>query len=71
VSRGQVLTVLTEMLSLLGEGPTVYNTHSFRIGKATDLVLQGYSTSQILTIGRWKSVKAFERYIKPGKISTT
>lgn len=41
-----------------------YNTHSFRLGKATDMYKQGYSDSQIQKAGRWKSA-AFKKYIKP------
>lgn len=37
-------------------------THSFRIGRATDLALQGTTESDIQKFGRWKST-AFLKYI--------
>ena len=42
----------------------VFNTHSFRIGRATLWAKQGYSSSQIQHMGRWSS-DAFEKYIRP------
>ena len=41
-----------------------YNTHSFRIGRATDLSQEGASDSTIKSAGRWTSA-AFKKYIKP------
>ena len=41
-----------------------YGTHSFRIGRCTDLASLGYSNNQIKMIGRWKS-DAYKRYIRP------
>lgn len=41
-----------------------FNTHSFRIGRATDMYVEGYSDLQISKAGRWNS-KAFLKYIKP------
>lgn len=50
--------------------PSHYNTHSFRIGKATDMAKQGYSYSQIALLGRWNS-NAFLKYIRPTVIHGT
>ena len=41
-----------------------YNTHSFRIGKGTDMAMDGASILQIQQTGRWKSF-SFLRYIRP------
>jgi hypothetical protein len=38
-------------------------THSFRIGRATDLALKGISDDQIKMLGRWSS-NSFSRYIR-------
>ena len=57
------LTLCTSHLSMKG----LYNTHSFRIGKATDMVDEGYTDEQIITYGRWKS-NAFRLYIRPDTI---
>ena len=35
--------------------PLQYDTHSFRIGRATDLSKGGRSLSKIKRAGRWKS----------------
>lgn len=45
-----------------------FNTHSFRIGCATDLFLQGNTEARIKAIGRWKS-NAFREYIRPAYIN--
>ena len=44
-----------------------YGTHSFRIGRCTDLNKLGYSENQIKLIGRWNS-SAFKNYIRPDEI---
>ncbi|KAH3876406.1 hypothetical protein DPMN_000246 [Dreissena polymorpha] len=38
-------------------------THSFRIGRATDLATQGITTETIMVLDRWKST-AYESYIR-------
>ena len=43
---------------------TRYNTHSFRIGRTTNMMLEGYSEAQIKVAGRWIS-NAFIRYSRP------
>ena len=55
---------INSILLTVGLKPNEYNTHSFRIGKATDMWAQGYSDAQICLAGRWNS-KAFKKYIKP------
>jgi site-specific recombinase XerD len=52
------------ILHSLGMRAADYNTHSFRIGRATDMYTQGFSDAQIAMAGRWKS-RAFVTYIKP------
>lgn len=41
-----------------------YSSHSFRIGRATDLAAMGVSTEKIMELGRWRS-RAVTRYIRP------
>ena len=43
--------------------PNLYDTHSFRIGRATDLRKQGLSVEDIKTQGRWKS-NAVYKYLR-------
>ena len=56
--------MLVGVLEASGVKATEYNTHSFRIGKATDMWKQGYTDMQICLAGRWNS-KAYKKYIKP------
>ena len=42
-----------------------FNTHSFRIGRATELHSLGAAENEIMASGRWSS-NAFKRYIRPG-----
>lgn len=70
VLRQQVVQHLQSLLRLVGIKASNYNTHSFRIGKATDMASKGYTHAQIAIVGRWKS-NAFLKYIKPTLIHAT
>ena len=70
ISRQQIAQVLQTLLPTQHLNPAHYNTHSFRIGKATDMAKHRASYAQIATLGRWKS-NAFMRYIKPTIIHGT
>ena len=43
------------MIKNLGLDPSIYDTHSFRIGRATDMNRLGYKLETIKYVGRWKS----------------
>ena len=70
ICRQQISDVLDTLLVNIGLVSKDYNTHSFRIGKATDMAKQGYSHAQIAMLGRWRS-NAFLKYIKPTTIHGT
>ena len=63
VTRQHLSDVLKEIITSLSMNPNHYNTHSFRIGKATDLAENNYTHTQIAMIGRWKSYE-FQKYLK-------
>ena len=67
ITRNQLATRLKRCIKDLGLDSSRYNTHSFRIGKATDMYKDGYSDRQIAEAGRWKS-NAFLNYIRPNHI---
>ena len=46
--------LLKKMLRNINLNPALYGTHSFRIGRATDLQKTGYTVEQIKRLGRWK-----------------
>jgi hypothetical protein len=62
LTRSQFQAVLQKCISFCGI-PGHFATHSFRIGRATDLALQGFPNHKIQTLGRWKSM-AFQKYIR-------
>jgi site-specific recombinase XerD len=64
LSRQSLANTLHGLLTRIHLKPHLYNTHSFSIGKATDMAKQEFSYSQFAMLGRWKS-NAFLRYIKP------
>lgn len=66
-SRAFILKNLNEDLEGIGLNSALYNTHSFRKGRATSMASQGYSTEQIKLIGRWKT-NAYSSYIQPKSI---
>lgn len=47
--------ITNELLEAIGEDPTHFGTHSYRIGGATALFAQGASDTIIRTMGRWSS----------------
>ena len=67
IKREDVAKVLKDTLALLVPDISRYNTHSFRIGRTTDLVSLGTPDSVIRETGRWRS-DAFKTYIKPSAI---
>ena len=55
--------ILRKMLKKMGLNSKLYDTHSFRIGRASDLMKNGYSIDRIKQLGRWKSNAVF-KYIR-------
>ena len=55
--------VLSKLFKRLEINPVHYSFHSFRIGRATDLLKFGKSVEQIQRIGRWRS-NAMYKYFK-------
>lgn len=64
VSRSQFTDVLNNALSFIGLSPTSYKGHSFRIGSCTWHMEQGFTDTQLRSLGRWRS-NAFLKYIRP------
>ena len=67
LNRLDIAEVMKRHLNILGYPEEEYNTHSFRIGKTTDMAKEGYSHAQIAMAGRWAS-NAYQKYIKPDLI---
>ena len=64
VTPSQVRVVLRNCLTSLNLNPSLYNTQSCRIGRASDLLLRHHWTvDRIKTAGRWRSSAVF-RYLK-------
>lgn len=61
--RTEFAKVLKQCVKYLGLCPENYNTHSLRIGRATDLALLGIPDHIIKATGRWKS-QAYLKYIR-------
>ena len=58
-----VRKVLKKALKNLGLEPKHYGTHSFRIGRASDLLKRGVPLEEIKRVGRWRSNAVF-RYLR-------
>jgi site-specific recombinase XerD len=67
LTRDYVAKKLRSALSMALLDSSEFNTHSFRIGRATDMAAAGASDRQIMIAGRWKSL-AFKKYIRPAII---
>ena len=50
-----IRSLLRELIGNLGLNPESYDTHSFRIGRATDLMKRGDDLETVKRMGRWKS----------------
>lgn len=69
INRSKFVKLLKISLDQVGLSNTNINTHSFRVGRATDLSLSNYSDTHIQEIGRWRS-NAYKRYIRPSAVSS-
>ena len=66
-SQPHVLRALQRIFVLLGVNhAAAFAYKSFRSGHATEMAAEGYTLSQILEAGCWKS-SAFARYIDEGE----
>ena len=63
LSRYLVQKTLKKSLTRIGCDATRFNTHSFRVGRASDLATQGVSEQIIRETGRWNS-NAFMKYLR-------
>lgn len=59
---------LKTSIAHLGMSPDLYNTHSFRIGRATQLATDHTPDNIIRSVGRWRS-SAYQSYIRPHAIN--
>lgn len=64
ITNKQFTKTLRRCISKLGLDPSLYTSHSFRIGGATFAHSQNLSDSQIRQLGRWNS-DAFKSYLRP------
>ena len=70
VSRNMFAKQLNDCLKFCDLNPSVYKSHSFRIGAASLAAEHGVSDAQIRILGRWKS-NAFHKYIRVQTLTTT
>lgn len=64
VTRVQFSAVLNKCVQCSSlSAKTLYKTHSFRIGRATDLAIQGLPSEAIMKMGRWSST-CYNLYIR-------
>ncbi|CAC5420120.1 unnamed protein product [Mytilus coruscus] len=64
LTRYQFSAVLKKSLAVLGYKGSNYKSHSFRIGMATTLSIEGYADDYIKALGRWKSDSSYLEYIR-------
>ena len=63
VTRDFIASHLKSIIKSLGLNDRLYNTHSFRIGRASDMAKKGVPEQIIKRTGRWEST-AYTRYIR-------
>jgi hypothetical protein len=64
VTRQHVADAIKATASTLGVDPTLFSTHSLRIGAATTLAARQVSTLDILSWGRWRTEATALRYLR-------
>ena len=60
VKASQVRSTLRRLIRRMGLDDELYDTHSFRIGCATDLFKRGYTVEKIKKMGRWRSNAVYQ-----------
>ena len=55
-----VRKIMRELIDSIGLDSNLYDTHSFRIGRATDMLKAGFTVEQIKRKGRWRSNAVFK-----------
>ncbi len=65
INRSQFTNILNNCLAFLDLHNSRLTSHSFRIGRATLGLEQGMTLEQLLMLGRWKSISALTKYLKP------
>ena len=63
VKATQARSVLKAIIKSLNLNEKLYNTHSLRIGRTSDLIKYGYSIKEVQRMGRWRS-SAVYKYIQ-------
>ena len=63
VTTNHVRIILKKLIANLGLIADHYNTHSLRIGRASDLIKYGYSVEEVKRMGRWRSSCVY-KYIR-------
>ena len=63
VMRYQFGAILIKAIAQVGLSGSYYKSHSFRIGRATDLAVAGVSCDEIKASGRWQS-SCFNTYVR-------
>ena len=63
VKPGHATTVLKNVINNLGLDNTFYSMHSYRIGRTSDLIKDGYSVEEVKCLGQWQS-NAVYKYIR-------
>ncbi|OCT91864.1 hypothetical protein XELAEV_18014921mg [Xenopus laevis] len=67
VTRFQFVKIVKGAVRKLGIPPDHYNTHSFRIGAATQASLMGLGEEFIKRLGRWNS-SMYQLYVRPALV---
>ena len=68
VTISQFSTILRSTAILSSIPPMRFTTHSFRIGKATQMAKDGHPDQLIRRAGRWKS-SAYNHYLRPDNVT--
>ena len=63
VSRSYIANKLKFLIKQTGRATALYNTHSIRCGRATDMAIAGLPELVIKRTGRWRS-NAYLRYVR-------
>lgn len=63
LTKNALVSLVSQLLRLIGLDPSQYSGHSLRIGGATSASIAGLSDYEIKLLGRWNS-DCYQRYIR-------
>ncbi len=67
MSKDRISNMVSKLLHRVGV-PKKYTCHSIKMAVATKLIEQGVPVSDVMALGRWRSINVFNRFYNRAKM---